>query len=240
MTTHPPTSLRGATVIAFGILTLAWAFIAPLADAEMILFPEGGFLKVESYQIDGDMVRVVLPSGVQMALSILRVDRILEDEVPSKPMPEPEPPPPSFMLRYHSSHHQPETPYGDLIYEAAKRHHLNPAVVAAVVRAESAFDARAVSVKGAQGLMQLMPATARRFGLNGQEAFEPAKNIDAGARYLSWLTTKFKGELSSVLAAYNSGEGTVMRYGGVPPYRETRKYLKRIYKDLGLPPQNPG
>lgn len=235
VTSHPSTSFNRAALILPWIFTLAWVFTAPTARAEMVIFPEGGFLKVTSYQIDDDVIRVVLPSGVHMTLSILRVERILDDEIPTAPEPEPEPPP-RFSLRFHPSHPEPETPYGDLIYQAAKRHAMNPAVVAAVVRAESAFDPSAVSVKGAQGLMQLMPATGRRFGLRSHEAFEPAKNIEAGTRYLSWLTKRFDGNLSSVLAAYNSGEGTVDRYGGVPPYRETRNYLKRIYKTLGLPP----
>lgn len=92
-----------------------------------------------------------------------------------------------------------------------------------------------MSVKGVRGLMQLMPATARRFGLDEGEIFEPERKLDAGSRYLSWLVERFDGDLPSVLAAFNAGEGTVGRYQGVPPYRETREYLRRIYSSLGLP-----
>ena len=166
-------------------------------------------------------------------MPLLKVERILEDEIPTA---EPEPaPPPAFALFFDPAHALPETPYAELIYGAAERHGLNPALVAAVVRAESAFEPSAVSVKGAQGLMQLMPATARRFGLGDGEVFEPAKNLDAGSRYLAWLVERFDGDLPSVLAAYNAGEGTVDRYRGVPPYRETYRYLRRIYATLGLP-----
>ncbi len=83
--------------------------------------------------------------------------------------------------------------------------------------------------------MQLMPATAKRFGLEGLEVFEPAPNLEAGARYLSWLVDRFKGRLPLVLAAYNAGEDTVRRHGGIPPYGETRAFLRRVYATLGLP-----
>ncbi len=205
------------------------------AEAELVVFSGGGFLKVETYRVDGDKVHLELLSGGQMAVSMLRVERILEDEVVrGGEVPEVVVEVPVFQLRFDPSQPRPSTPYAELIYGAGERHALNPALIAAVVRAESAFKPRAVSRKGAQGLMQLMPATAQRFGLEAGEAFEPAKAIDAGARYLSWLSKRFDGDLASVLAAYNAGEGTVDRYQGVPPYRETRAYLKRIYADLGL------
>ncbi|HSL84373.1 MAG TPA: lytic transglycosylase domain-containing protein, partial [Thermoanaerobaculia bacterium] len=128
----------------------------------------------------------------------------------------------------------PAVPYGTEIFEAARRHGVAPELVAAVVRAESAFQARAVSVKGASGLMQLMPATARRFGVGADRIFDPQANVDAGVRYLAWLLERFENDLSLALAAYNAGEGTVDRYGGVPPFRETRGYIARIFTTLGL------
>jgi soluble lytic murein transglycosylase-like protein len=103
-----------------------------------------------------------------------------------------------------------------------------------MVRAESGFDPHAVSVKGARGLLQLMPATAARFGVAEDSLFEPITNLGAGARYLGWLAERFAGELPLILAAYNAGEGMVDRYGGVPPFRETQDYLRRIYADLGI------
>ena len=218
-----------------------WILLLPLlilplaaAHAELVIFTDGGFLKVADFQVEGERLRLGLKSGGQIVVSMLRVDRILEDEI-TEPVPEPEPPAlPAFQLGFDPSQPRPSTPYADLIYNTAERHALNPALLAAVARAESAFNPKAVSHKGAQGLMQLMPATAERFGLEGPEVFEPAKNLDAGARYLSWLKRRFDGDLPRVLAAYNAGEGTVDRYDGVPPYRETRGYLKRIYRDLGL------
>jgi len=211
-------------------LVVAAALSSGTATAELVIFPEGSFLKVTAYEVDGDRVRVELPNGGRLALPLLRVHRIIEDEWVEPPDPDPtEPEAPLFSLRFDPSHPLPETPYGDLIYAAAERHALNPALIAAVVRAESAFDSRAVSVKGAQGLMQLMPATAVRFGLAAAEVFEPGKNLDAGARYLRWLTDRFAGHLPRVLAAYNAGEGTVMEYGNrIPPYRETKQYVPKV------------
>ena len=215
------------------LVTLLVTLATPVAG-ELVVFTDGAFMQVDAFAVDDDRVRLDLPSGGRLVVPLLRIARILEDEI-REPEPPPEvPDPPSFSLRFDASQARPATPYGELIYGAGERHAINPALLAAVVRAESAFQARAVSHKGAQGLMQLMPATARRFGLDGAEVFEPEKNIDAGARYLSWLADRFDDNLAHVLAAYNAGEGTVDRYQGVPPYRETRTYLKRIYAELGL------
>ena len=216
-------------------LVLFALVLAPAASAELVVFSGGGFLKVAGFSVGDERVRLELLAGGQMVVSILRVERILEDEVGRETEPPPAfSAPPPFALAFDPAQPRPQVPYGELIYSAGERHALNPALLAAVIKAESAFDPRAVSHKGAQGLMQLMPATAKRFGLSGREVFEPAKNLDAGARYLSWLTRRFEGDLAHVLAAYNAGEGTVDRFAGVPPYRETRDYLRRIYAELGL------
>jgi soluble lytic murein transglycosylase-like protein len=149
---------------------------------------------------------------------------------PTVPAPQPAPSP----LNLLDSHDIPPGPYGALIFEVASRYSLNPHLVAAVVRVESSFNPRAVSRKGACGLMQLLPETARRFGLRRKDLFDPAKNLDAGARYLRWLANRFGHDPVRVLAAYNAGEGAVQRYGGVPPFKETRKYVDRIFLLLGL------
>jgi soluble lytic murein transglycosylase-like protein len=113
-----------------------------------------------------------------------------------------------------------------LIEEIAPRYGLDPKLVLAVVSVESAFQADAISSRKAQGLMQLIPATAARFGV--RDPFNPVDNLRGGMAYLRWLLTRFKGRVTLALAAYNAGEGAVKRYGGVPPYKETRKYVKKI------------
>lgn len=113
-----------------------------------------------------------------------------------------------------------------IIAEAAKRHRLDPALVKAVIRTESDFIADARSPKGALGLMQLMPATARRHSVD--RAFDPYENIEGGARHLRLLLDEYHGNVRLALAAYNAGGGAVSRHGGIPPYPETIEYLQRV------------
>jgi hypothetical protein len=112
------------------------------------------------------------------------------------------------------------------IEDAAALHQVSPALVKAVIHTESAFDQWAVSSKGAQGLMQLMPPTARRFGVS--DPFNARQNIFAGTRYLRILLDLFQGDVDLALAGYNAGENAVRRHGGIPPYRETRNYIRRV------------
>lgn len=114
----------------------------------------------------------------------------------------------------------------DLARDAGLRHGVDPGLILAVISAESGFNHRAVSPKGARGLMQLMPATARRLGV--KNSFDKAQNINGGTAYLSELMTRYSGDLVLTLAAYNAGENAVARYDGVPPYAETKGYIRRI------------
>jgi len=116
--------------------------------------------------------------------------------------------------------------YGDDIRSAAKLSGVNAALLRAIIHAESGFNPRALSYKGAQGLMQLMPGTA--FDLGVGDAFDPAQNISGGARYLATLLHDFHGDVKLAAAAYNAGAGAVTKYGGVPPYAETQVYVKRV------------
>ena len=113
-----------------------------------------------------------------------------------------------------------------IIDEAASRHQIDPELVRAIVQVESNFNPYAVSPKGARGLMQLIPATARRFGV--RNSFDPRSNLDGGLRYLKHLLGMFDGDLRLSLAAYNAGEEAVSRSRGIPPYRETQNYVRKI------------
>lgn len=119
-----------------------------------------------------------------------------------------------------------QIPYGEIIHAKAQKYDLDPALVAAVMEAESRFKHKARSGAGAMGLMQLMPRTGRWMG--ARNLYDPEENVDAGAKYLKYLEKRFDGNLKNTIAAYNAGEGTVRRYNGVPPYRETRTYVNRV------------
>ncbi|MDG4553697.1 MAG: transglycosylase SLT domain-containing protein [Candidatus Competibacter sp.] len=127
-----------------------------------------------------------------------------------------------------------------LVRRMAPDYGLQPALVLAVIEAESNFDSQALSPKNAQGLMQLIPETAERFGV--RDPYDPVQNLRGGMAYLRWLLAYFQGDIRLALAGYNAGEGVVLRYGGVPPYAETQAYVDRItraYGQLRHPPVAP-
>ena len=129
-----------------------------------------------------------------------------------------------------------------IIYRTGKSAGVDPRFIHAVIKQESKYDPKAVSHVGAEGLMQMMPATAKRFGL--KDPFDPKANVEAGTKYLKWLLKRFDGDVSLALAGYNAGEGSVDKYKGVPPYNETQNYVKKIVQTYGktyhpvLPPED--
>ncbi|HUP65773.1 MAG TPA: lytic transglycosylase domain-containing protein [Thermoanaerobaculia bacterium] len=117
-------------------------------------------------------------------------------------------------------------PFGELIHEKSAKYDVDPALVAAVIEQESRFKPRARSHRDARGLMQLMPRTGAWMG--ARNLYDPEQNIDAGVKYLKYLEGRFDGNQTKIIAAYNAGEGNVMRYGGIPPFKETRNYVKKV------------
>ena len=178
------------------------------ARAEIALLSSGLTLKLEGHRVEDGLVVLTLKGGGEMGVPPSAVRGFVPDEVLEEVAA-----PPGGDLR-------------ELAGAAARRHGLDPALVVAVVSVESAFRPGAVSPKGAQGLMQLMPRTAESLGV--EDAFDPAQNLDGGTRHLGQLLTLYGGDLARALAAYNAGEGAVHRHGGVPPYRETRAYVKKV------------
>lgn len=132
---------------------------------------------------------------------------------------------PHSKINWHTVRLQPNA-YADTIKEASEKYGVSAALIRAVIHAESAFNPSASSRVGAQGLMQLMPATAR--GLGVSNSLDPVQNIHGGAKYLGQMLAKFNNNLTKATAAYNAGPGAVSKYGGVPPYKETQVYVKRV------------
>jgi soluble lytic murein transglycosylase-like protein len=188
---------------------LVWA-AAPVR-AEIVVLANGELLKAASHRVDGDTVVVSLRDGGEIGTPASTIRGYVPDEVAEELAAVPAASP---------------TDLRALAAAAARRHGLAPELVAAVASVESGFDPAAVSPKGAQGLMQLMPRTAAALGV--ADAFDPAANLDGGSRHLRALLARYGGDLEKALAAYNAGEGAVQRHGGVPPYRETREYVKKV------------
>jgi len=205
------------------------AFWAAPAQAEIIFLVSGRSVSVKTHRVDGDKIILTLRSGGEVTCDRSLVDKILPDEVP---FPEPvaaaeavsgeDAPAPSVLE---------STPYGEIISAMSEAHGVDPLLVRALIQVESNYQARARSRKGALGLMQLMPSTARVY--NVRNPFDPRANIEAGIKHLKSLIARFGGvELG--LAAYNAGEGAVTKFNGIPPYRETRNYVSRILSLAGI------
>jgi soluble lytic murein transglycosylase-like protein len=191
-------------LLALALLTLP----GTSARAEIALLSNGLTLKLEGHRVEDGLVVLMLKGGGEMSVPPATVRGFVPDEVLEE---------------------MAVAPGGDLRETAAlaaRRHGLDPELVVAVVSVESGFRPQAVSPKGAQGLMQLMPKTAESLGV--ADAFDPEQNLDGGVRHLGQLLTLYDGDVERALAAYNAGEGAVHRHGGVPPYRETRAYVKKV------------
>jgi soluble lytic murein transglycosylase-like protein len=184
-------------------------------------------MSVKAHRVEGDILVLQLRGGGEMTLESRLVDRITPDEVP---YPEPQPEPAlGVELPAAPTETLPATQYAALIEQAAATHGVDARLVQAVIQVESNYEQRARSRKGAMGLMQLMPATARQYGV--RNPYDPASNIEAGVKHLKSLLERFP--LNLALAAYNAGEEAVRRFSGVPPYPETRSYVAKILSLAG-------
>jgi hypothetical protein len=208
-----------------------------VASAAIAVFADGRTMKIDAYRVDSSMVHLGLSGGATMSLPLGRLDRIVDDEVITPEVAAEvrkiaaEGVFPRRSWRY-SAERKPmfDSRFDATIVKAARHFDVDAALVSAVIKAESDYNPRTVSHKGARGLMQLMPATAVRFGVTN--SFDPEQNIYAGTRYLRWLLEKFEGNADLAVAAYNAGEGNVWKYNGVPPFRETVTYINRIARHL--------
>ncbi|MGB8543423.1 MAG: lytic transglycosylase domain-containing protein [Candidatus Acidiferrales bacterium] len=185
------------------------AAAAPVARADYAVLRSGLRLHITGYERNGDRVRLSIAGGSVDVQADDLVSVEPEDQFTAQPAAPPA-----------------DGPYGNLIRAAALKHGLDEKLIIGVIAVESNFNPRAVSRKQAQGLMQLIPRTAARYSV--ANIFDPAQNIDAGTHYLKDLLEKYRGNLSLALAAYNAGPEMVERYGGIPPFPETQKYVKQV------------
>jgi soluble lytic murein transglycosylase-like protein len=235
--------MRIFTIVAAVTLTMAGAVPA---SAELIFFAGGRSMSAAGHRFDGDTIVVQLRGGGEMTFNRQLVSKIAPDEVPYPAPPESAQAlsreaggplaevqaPDAFAQGYGGQTKLDERSlevYASIIDRVSAQQGVDAQIVKAVIQVESGYQARARSPKGAVGLMQLMPATARQYGL--RNPYDAARNIEAGTRYLGSLLQRF--ELPLALAAYNAGEAAVRRFGGIPPYPETQAYVARILSLLG-------
>lgn len=208
-------------------MTLILCLIAAPARAEIIYLSSGRTLSAKGHRIDGDMIVLTLRSGGEVTCDKSLIEKILADEVP---YPEPEPVMVAAQETLGEGAILQSTPYAELISSMSEAHGVDPMLVRALIQVESGYRPKAKSPRGAMGLMQLMPSTAREYRV--RNPYDPKANISAGVKHLKSLIDRWGVEIA--LAAYNAGEGAVMKFNGVPPYRETRSYVTRILSLAGL------
>ena len=220
-------TLRFLTVAAVALILIG---CASQAQAEIVFLTSGRSVSVKGHRADGDRIILTLRTGGEVTCDKSLIDKILPDEVPYQ-----EP----VAVAAEADEQAPadsgavlqETPYGEIISAVSEAHGVDPLLVRALIQVESNYQARARSRKGAMGLMQLMPSTARSY--NVRNPFDPKANIEAGIKHLKSLIDRF-GRLELGLAAYNAGEAAVTKFNGIPPYRETRNYVSRILAIAGI------
>ena len=194
---------RAALWLSLGLLA------APALRAEYVVLRSGQRLKVTGYQVVGDKYRLQMGGGT--------VEIAAEDVVAIEPEEVFTPLPAQPVVK---------APYRELVEAAAERYKVDADLITSVIAVESNFDPKALSPKNARGLMQLLPETAERLGV--QNIYDPKENIEAGTRYLRELLQRYNNDLALALAAYNAGPERVQQYGRVPPFAETLSYVRRV------------
>ena len=209
---------RAQAFASVSLVTFVALFCSALpAQAELVFFNTGRSMSVKGHRVDGDSLVLELRGGGEIVCEAAIVSRFAPDEVP---YPEPEAEAPALPVPSVAV----AGPYSEIIDRVAAEQNVPVKLVRAVIQVESAYNVRARSPKGAMGLMQLMPATAKLYAV--ADPYDPASNIEAGIKHLKSLLQRLPVALA--LAAYNAGEAAVQRFNGIPPYPETRNYVARI------------
>jgi soluble lytic murein transglycosylase-like protein len=211
-------SLRKIVVFLLALMFLA---AARQASAELLFFAGDRTMSVKSHRFEGDQIIVSLRGSGEMSFDRSLILRIAPDEVSHD---EPSEAAAASAAPQFAGRLIENTKYEPLIQRASATHGVDPRLVKAVIQTESGYQPRARSPKGAMGLMQLMPKTAKQY--QARNAYDPRANIEAGVRYLRALLDQF--ELPLALAAYNAGELAVRRFGGIPPFPETQAYVAKV------------
>jgi hypothetical protein len=197
------------------------------ARAEIVFLTSNRTISVKSHRIDGDSIILTLRSGGEVTCDKSLIAKIVGDEVP---YPEPTALESASQAIQDGGALLEATPYGEIIAAMSEAHGVDPLLVRALIQVESNYKPKAKSPRGAMGLMQLMPSTAREYRV--RNPFDPRTNIEAGIMHLKSLIDRWGTEVA--LAAYNAGEGAVMKFNGIPPYQETRNYVTKILSLAGL------
>jgi len=209
---------------------LATFGLATSARAEIVFLTSNRTLSIKSHRVEGESVILTLRNGGEVTCDKSLIAKIVSDEVPY-------PPEPSEVVADALEQAAPTgglletTPYGEIISAVSEAHGVDPLLVRALIQVESNYRPKAKSPRGAMGLMQLMPSTAKEYKV--RNPFDPRANIEAGIRHLKALLDRL-GSTQMALAAYNAGEGAVAKFNGIPPYQETRDYVTRILALAGL------
>lgn len=199
------------------LLVMVALAISPAHSAELAILRNGFSIRLERSEIRGEVARLYLSGTSENFVDISRNEIVRFEEIQAPPLP---PQPISA----------PAANLEDMVKAESRRNRMDPDLIMSLVGAESGFNPNAVSLKGARGLMQLMPRTAESLGV--ENPMDPVANLDGGMRYLRDLLALYNNDLSKTLAAYNAGPRRVQQYRGVPPYKETRVYVARILSDI--------
>ena len=197
------------------------------SGAELATLRNGFAIRHERHEVLGDVTRLYMATTPDNYVDIPTAEILNYEEIVAPVVPVPDP----IQIQVASP------TFDDMVNAASNHNHIDPDLIVSVIRAESGFNPRAISRKGAQGLMQLMPQTAARLGV--QDAFDPATNVEGGTRYLGQLLARYHNNVALALAAYNAGPERVEQYRGVPPYRETRVYVSKIILDFNRKKSTP-
>ena len=204
---------------------------AASAGAEIVFLSSKRTLSVKGHRVEGESIVLILRNGGEVTCDRSLIEKIVDDEV-SYPEPATEATVDTATQALQDAGGTLEsTPYGEIISAMSQAHGVDPMLVRALIQVESNYKPKARSPRGAMGLMQLMPSTAREYKV--RNPFDPRANIEAGIKHLKSLIDRFDG-VELALAAYNAGEGAVEKFNGIPPYRETRNYVSRILALAGV------